>query len=671
MTERAEILIGLGGCLKLLFDRKGLVHDLEEAIQLLQIALLLLPAQHPRRPFVLHLLGLCSSSLYRLQERIENLNDSIQCIREASALYTAEELPRSGATKSLSLYLVTRHIEEGRGIQDLEEAIRYTRASIHNDPVGHPSRLHSLLNLSMCLCMWHGQRGGLEELEEAIQYLRELLSTYPSTSPERQIALGAMGNCLRSRFQQEPILQYLEDAILCYRETLSLLPSDSSYVDCGGSLINLSNIFLTKYEFQNSIHDLDEATRYVRKALSLCSAGDRPGLLSHLANCLQARYKHYGDVECLWNAIQYHREALSLHPPGHASNLYTLMNLSSCLESQYYHNGVIQDLKEAVESLRKVIHEFEPMNPSQSSALARLASMYAKNAEVLAPFYDVTIVSTLFQKASSIPTASFRDRISASQQWIREVPGPSRLSAYQQSLELVDQHLLIRPSIASRHQLLQLIPDEIALDAVATAIECGEMKTAVEFLEQGRTLLWSQMNRYRTPTDRLRNTHPELAAEFIRLSQQLESSATSRILMESSQLTAEEETRKYRKIADNWSAVVEKIRQLDGFDTFLHPPQYSYLRTSSQNGPVIIVNVSSRRCDAIIIQAEGDPVLVPLPDTRRSDVHRHADKFLKVVKAGVVDRPQIFGILRALWDDIVQRVVSKLQELQVAPGSRI
>ncbi|KAG8958793.1 hypothetical protein FRC03_008813 [Tulasnella sp. 419] len=504
--ERVDIFITLGSCLKLIFDHTGLIDDLEEATHLLRMGLSLLPAQDPRLPFILNLLSLCSSSLYQREEKIKDLNESIQQIRGASDLYNPEELRRSGSANCLSRYLVTRHIEEGRGIQDLDDAIRYARESIPNYPVGHPDKSHPLLNLSMCLHMWHTQRGGWEEREKAIQHLREFLSAYPSASPERRIALVTLGNCLISRLDQEPIVQYLEDAILCYRETLSILPSDSSYQDWGGVLVNLSDALLMKYEFQNSIPDLDEATWSVHKALSFCSAKDRPGLLSHLANCLKARYKHCGDVECLRSAIQYYRQALSLHPQGHRSNLYTLRNLSGCLELQYYHSGAMQDLKEAVESIHKVINHFEPMNPNQSSALAHLASMYAKNTEVLAPFYDVTVVSTLFEKASSLPTASFRDRLSASRRWTQEVPGPSRLSAYQQLLKLVDQQLLLRSSITSRHQLLQTIPDDLALDAVATAIECGETKTAVELLEQGRTLLWSQMNRYRTPIDRLRET---------------------------------------------------------------------------------------------------------------------------------------------------------------------
>ncbi|KAG8912122.1 hypothetical protein FRC02_006155 [Tulasnella sp. 418] len=235
----------------------------------------------------------------------------------------------------------------------------------------------------------------------------------------------------------------------------------------------------------------------------------------------------------------------------------------------------------------------------------------------------------------------------------------------------MDQFLLLRPSLTSRHQLHREIPQDTVLDAAATAIECGEVETAVEFLEQGRTLLWSQMNRYRTPLDELQRAHPKLATDFTRLSQLLENSATSGITRELCKMTLEEETRRYRKIAEDWSTVVDQIRQMDGFENFLRPPDYSFLRLSSRKGPVIMINVGSKRCDAIIIHQENNPVLVPLLDVRKSDIQVNADKFHSETRAGVVDRSQILGVLRALWDDIVQPVVTKLHELNVVPGSRI
>ncbi|KAG8918515.1 hypothetical protein FRC02_002325 [Tulasnella sp. 418] len=672
ILKRSDILDNLSRCLLRLHREKDLVEDLEEAIHSLRTAVSLLPAQDSQRPFLLHNLALCLSTLYFREEKIEHLNESIQCIGEATSLYHPEELRRVDATNNLSGFLVTRYCQK-REIQDLEKAIQYRRGIINIHPVGHPDRADILLGLSMSLCAWHRECGGYEELEEAIQNLKEVLFSFSSPSPDRLLALKSLGECLIARFDLEAKVQDLEDAIRSYREALLLHPSGSPTYASG--LLNLSYSLLKKYKLQTSkTCDLDEAIQSVTEALSLCPLGhaDRPDFLSHLANCLNERYKHCGDLQCLRDATQYSREALSLSPTGDPDSLHILLDLSRCLESLYYHNGIIENLKEAVEGIHKYINGTDSMHPNQCLALGLLASMYAKNTEVLKPFYNVTDVSSLFEKASNHPTASIRNRVAACKNWIDAVHGSSSLSAYQRFLDLADQYVLLTSSITSIHQLLRdVITHATALDAVAVAIECGEVKRAVELLEQGRTLLWSHLNRYQTPIHELHKVRPELAAEFTRLSQLLQNFATSKVLNDSPKLSAKEETSKYRKISENWQAVVEQIRQVDGFDTFLRPPQYSYLRLAARNGPVIIINVSAKRCDAIIVQLEGDPVSVSLPDTRVTDICDIADIFNRETRAANSNGLHILGVLRALWDDIVAPVVSKLQELNVTSGSRI
>ncbi|KAG8910660.1 hypothetical protein FRC02_007070, partial [Tulasnella sp. 418] len=350
---------------------------------------------------------------------------------------------------------------------------------------------------------------------------------------------------------------------------------------------------------------------------------------------------------------------------------HVLIDLSRCLVAQYKHSGDVRDLKEGVEGFQEFIHRIPSSHPTQVPALAHLALTFAEHPDELKAFYDVTESSALFKKACEHPTGNLRDRLDAAGMWLGALDGSSTLPVYEQFFKLVDQYLLLRPSVTSRYQLLQSLPHETALIAAATAIGCGQVTTAVEFLEQGRTFLWSQMNRYRTPLDKLQRTHPELAREFTRLSQLLENSAVSKFLTDSPQLSAEAEARKYRNIAEDWSTVVDEIRQVKGFDAFLRSPEYSSLRLASRNGPVIIVNISVVRCDAIIIREEDDPVLVPLPEADRSNICDNAEKFNKSVKAGIINRSQIMGILRELWNEIAFPVVRKLEELNVAHGSRI
>ena len=69
----------------------------------------------------------------------------------------------------------------------------------------------------------------------------------------------------------------------------------------------------------------------------------------------------------------------------------------------------------------------------------------------------------------------------------------------------------------------------------------------------------------------------------------------------------------YHKLADERDKLVQHIRGLDGFDRFLLPRTFSQLQMAARNGPVISINVSKHRCDALILMPDLDDILhVPL-----------------------------------------------------------
>lgn len=117
-----------------------------------------------------------------------------------------------------------------------------------------------------------------------------------------------------------------------------------------------------------------------------------------------------------------------------------------------------------------------------------------------------------------------------------------------------------------------------------------------------------------------------------------------------------------------WTQTIEDIRKVAGLESFLQRPSYTQLQQASSDGPVIIVNISERRSDAIIILRQGDPILVPLPNATPQLIQNLAD--------GLGGRPaelhdnDLAGILRELWDSTVGPIVSKLRTL-IPDGSRI
>lgn len=58
-------------------------------------------------------------------------------------------------------------------------------------------------------------------------------------------------------------------------------------------------------------------------------------------------------------------------------------------------------------------------------------------------------------------------------------------------------------------------------------------------------------------------------------------------------------------LAREWDQPVDKVRELDGLQDFLAPPALETLLPAASGGPVVIVNVSRWRCDALIVTEDG------------------------------------------------------------------
>lgn len=59
---------------------------------------------------------------------------------------------------------------------------------------------------------------------------------------------------------------------------------------------------------------------------------------------------------------------------------------------------------------------------------------------------------------------------------------------------------------------------------------------------------------------------------------------------------------------------------MEGFESFLRVTPFTTLQKAAQGGPVIIINISRYRSDAVIIQADRDLISVHLPEAIPSAV---------------------------------------------------
>ena len=161
---------------------------------------------------------------------------------------------------------------------------------------------------------------------------------------------------------------------------------------------------------------------------------------------------------------------------------------------------------------------------------------------------------------------------------------------------------------------------------------------AIEWLEQGHSVIWGQILHLHTPLDDLRARDPILAAKLKMIAENLEHSSSQHFLGEDNiKISLEQAAQHHRQQAREWERAVEEVHKLPDFEHFLLPKQYSELQDAGHNGPVIILNASQYGCDALIIMPSLDLQHVHLDKL----TYKHADSLQKCLYVEVLKKQNL------------------------------
>ncbi|KAH9024159.1 hypothetical protein EDB85DRAFT_1894470 [Lactarius pseudohatsudake] len=169
---------------------------------------------------------------------------------------------------------------------------------------------------------------------------------------------------------------------------------------------------------------------------------------------------------------------------------------------------------------------------------------------------------------------------------------PSVSKAYESAL----QHATFAKTLHVSHK----VPPDYA----SYQVDLHLLEEAVETLERGRALLWSEMRRLRASIDQLQKDHPQLGHEFEVISRDLEELTKS--IPPSHRLSIDDDAAddlravdpfgrlllKQRGLLKECDDLISRIQALPGFDNLLTPPSFNTLRSAASSGPVIIINHS-------------------------------------------------------------------------------
>ena len=656
--KRASSLTWLGIRLTHHYNQLGGMMDLEEAIVLNRDTLALYPPGHPDRDIPLINLALGLATRYTQFGGIEDLNEAILLSRDALALRPPGHPGRSTSLNNLANCLSTRYKQFG-GIEDLNEAILLDRDALVLRPLGHPDHSISLNNLAIRLSTRYGQFGAIEDLNEAILLSRDALALRPTGHPDRSMSLNNLANRLFTRYGQFGAIDDLNEAILLDRDALVLRPL--GHPDRSLSLNSLAIRLSTRHDQFGGIEDLNEAILLSRDALALRPPGhpDRSISLNNLANRLSTRYGQFGAIEDLNKAILLSRDALALCPPGHPDRSTSLNNLAIRLSTRYGQFGAIEDLNEAISLVRDALTLFPLGQPDRSKSLANLAHYLRTRFTRSNQLSDKEELFSLYSQLAHPHSMVSSTDLSVARTWIHVAEHfhhPTTLLAYQTSLRLLTLHVATLPPLPQHRTILKGLTSSLAVDAFSACLRNHSPTHAVELLEQGRGVFWSQLTRLRSPLDDVIASDPTgkmLADEF-----------TKQTLLIRTALDSPGPDQHDRVCCLNveFQSVVTRIRELPGLSRFLLPPLFPDLQQAAREGPVIIVNASEYGCDALVVLLDRNPRHIPLSITKDGVRELTSELGTLTVDATSKDvTTDLTNILQELWDKVVSPIVHFLQ----------
>ena len=251
--------------------------------------------------------------------------------------------------------------------------------------------------------------------------------------------------------------------------------------------------------------------------------------------------------------------------------------------------------------------------------------------------------------------------LSAARSWIRvaeDFHHPTTLLAYQTCLRLLTHHIATLPPLPQHRTILKGLTSSLAVDAFSACLRNGSPKDAVQLLEQGRGVFWSQLTRLRSPLD-------DVIASGSR-GKMLANKFTQQTLLIRTALDSPGPDRHDRvcRLNIELHGIISRIRELPGLSHFLLPPPFSSLQQAARGGPVIIVNASKYGCDALVVLIDRNPHHIPLSITKEGV--RGLSSKLSTLTEDATSKDvteDLTIILQELWDKVVSPIVRFLKRV--------
>lgn len=650
-SEQDDNRAALIASLRTRFEHLGNVDDIAEAARVARTALSSCPDNDPA--WSAHAIGLASAL-----DDLADLGNDESLRREAESL-AARAITRLGTptprTATLHLTIAGRfrsRAEHTRDLEDLHRSVRLYRQVLAQPVLTRDARIAAWDGAAQAADTGFLLTADLAWLRRSLRWHRCALRYTDDTTRDRWLVEGNYAASLMRMHDHTAELAHLSEAITLFRAVADdhRLPAHRR----ASAWMNLANALAVRFVRTGHRADSDAAIVHYRRAIDdlRVATPDHQALPTWLANfggALQERFRRLDDPNALGQAVGALEDALRAAGPDHPDRFLIATNLAAALSERFEATAdpdQSADFDRATRLLGDLDADLDDNDPRRLGVRHNLVSAW-RDLFALTGVVDHARTAVLWgERATSIvdpghgdaPTvwAAYGDALGdlyeaepdplvlerALQAWSRATHcaagpySPAALASARTAGFVLGQ--LDRWDEAdTAHRFCRTVIDNLvtvaldrddsgrwlrhaeglAADAAYAAVKNDDIASAVEHLEALRTV---------AARTRLQLTPPDTDLLAQRAPTLLHALTDNAARLSNPHNSVDDREALARQRRD----LLHRIRDIDGLQRFLLPPDYHELATIVGDEIVCYVAVSSFGGLAIALNCEGPPVAV-------------------------------------------------------------
>ncbi|KAG8780406.1 hypothetical protein FRC12_023064 [Ceratobasidium sp. 428] len=682
--RKPSMLGNLGSVHHTRYKHLGHTEDLELAIRYQTEANSLLPDEDPLKLVCLVGLGLSYASRYELLEQLPDIDMAIDCATEAVSRTADGHPDKPRLLANLGGAYISRYQSMAQ-LSDLDMALVCHQEAVSITPDGHATKPMLLCALGVAFLVRYQHFGHLSDLDTAINFQIHAVSFIPDTHIEKPCSLTNLGSTYHVRYMRLRQLSDLQESMNCQCQAVLLVPD--AHPNKPAHLNNLASSHFTLYQHLDQPAELDLAIDLISRAISLApeSHAWRSKWINNLGNCYRVRYNHTRSISDLDIGIKQLHLAVSLMHDRYYHKSGALGRLAKTYHTRYRHLGEVNDLNSAIDCKHAALAGLSGHHPDRVVVISALGEYFWDRHQLLGSEADMSRSLDYFEQSAFSLAGNPKERADAARKWaiISAAYRPqSSLKAYRYYMSLIPQVIWLGFAAKERYERVADVTDT-ALEAASVAIAHREYGQALEWLEQGRSIVWNQLLQLRQPLDKLNTIDAPLAEELVHVASQLKCAASSETIVvevPESPIFPERAAQNRRRLAERWEELVKRAQTLPGIDDFLAPKKASQLVAAARSGTLVtLIALADGACNALVVpRGSTDIAHVPLRSLSYDELKRASNKLYgqhtKISRADrkfTTGRTKLDGelerTLRMLWVDIAKPILDHLGYTEILP----